>query len=178
VATLACGANVPTCSSWDFETGTEGWKVGSYYPSPDDNGLITGLSTMLNNGSQVLTAKFDNRSGAGRAAQFSVDLCPGAAIVNLSNYVFKYDLFLRTTGGSKFMGFDSNGGVGPDTFLANGGSVLTACQPFLYPASDTWEEEECGSLPATATNMTIIIRFSNVAWAGDIYIDNVRFEPR
>lgn len=163
------GATVPTCSSWDFDSGTvEGWKVGSYYPA-DQHGMITGLSTVVSNGSPVLTAKYDHAKG--RAAEFSVDLCPNAGLLDLSNYVFRYDLYLRTTAGSRF----SRDEMAADTFLANKGTVLTACQPFLVPASDTWEAASRGSLPTSITNMTIIVRFSQ-AWAGDIYIDNPRFE--
>jgi hypothetical protein len=168
---LACGAKLPRCTSWDFDSETvEGWKVGSYYPA-DQHGMTTGVSTVVSNGSPVLTAKYDHAKG--RAAEFSVDLCPDAGILDLSNYVFKYDLYLRTTAGSRF----SRDEMVADTFLANGGKVLTACQPFLAPASDTWEAASCGSLPSLITNMTIIVRFSQ-AWAGDIYIDNPRFELR
>jgi hypothetical protein len=157
------------CSSWDFDSGSvEGWKVGSYYPA-DQHGMTTGLSTVVSNGSPVLTAKYDHAKG--RAAEFSVDLCPNPETLDLSNYVFKYDLYLRTTAGSRF----SRDEMVADTFLANGGKVLTACQPFLAPASDTWEAASCGSLPSLITNMTIIVRLSQ-AWAGDIYIDNPRFE--
>jgi hypothetical protein len=123
---------------------------------------------VVRNGSPVLTAKYDHAKG--RAAEFSVDLCPNA-ILNLSNYVFKYDLYLRTTAGSRF----SRDEIAADTFLADKGTVLTACQPFLVPASDTWEAASCGSLPTPITNLTIIVRLSQ-AWAGDIYIDNARFE--
>ena len=177
VSSLACGANVPTCGSWDFDSGTvEGWKVGSYY-AKEQHGTTTGLSTLVVNGSPVLTAKFDNRTSVTRGvAEFSVDLCPGATLVDVSKYVFKYDVFFKTTAGRGFTGLDGNDGTGPDTFLANGGAVILGCQPFLYPASDTWEEGSCW-VGASATNMNIVIRFSSLQWAGDIYIDNVRFEP-
>jgi hypothetical protein len=172
VANLPCGANVPTCSSWDFDSGTvEGWKIGNYYDAAE-HGMTTGLSTVVTNGSPALTAKYDNRSGGGWAAEFSVDLCPNVANLNLSNYNFKFDVYLKTNAGSRF----SAGTGAADTFVADGRSVILSCMP-LNPASDVWLAASCASLPTSVTNMTVIFRFFQ-DWAGDIYVDNVRFEPK
>jgi hypothetical protein len=164
---------VPTCGSWNFNSGTvEGWKVGSLEPKAQ-HGMTTGLSTVASNGSPVLTAKFDGTKG--RIAEFSVDLCPGGASLDMSKYVFKYDLFLRTTTGSRFSRFDERGDPVASTYLATDFAALLACQPFLNPASDTWETDSCDSLSTSATSITIVLQLPPT-WAGDIYIDKARFE--
>jgi hypothetical protein len=169
VASLACGANVPTCSSWDFNTGTlEGWRVGDYDAA--SSALTTGVSTVVNNGSPVLTASFAYQEGQYTAA-FAVDMCPNGAIINPSNYVLKYDVFFKTTGGSRF----SPGG-NASSFLANGGAPLTSCQPFFEPGSDEWLTGSCANLPQTLTSLQIVFRLSS--WSGEIYLDNIRFEPK
>ncbi|HEY8944608.1 MAG TPA: hypothetical protein VIM73_10120 [Polyangiaceae bacterium] len=173
VGSFACGANVPTCSSWDFTTGTEGWKRGSYY-GPTQNRLTTPFSTVINNGSPALTAHFEYDGMATRGvAEFSVDLCPNGSSTDLSGFDFSYKVYFRTTTSLRFAASE----YVVDTFLADGGTVITACQPFLYPSSDTWETGSCPSMPANTRNLTIVVRF-NRAWTGDIYLDDVRFTPR
>jgi hypothetical protein len=105
------------------------------------------------------------------SAEFSVDLCPNAAILNLTNYTISYDIYFQTTNGSKF---SSGGNV--DVFLADGSTVLLSCQPFLSPASDQWITGTCTNLPSAMKNLTIVAR--PASWTGDIYVDNVRFSPK
>jgi hypothetical protein len=132
--------------------------------------MTTGLSTVISNGSPVLTAKFDGAKGL--VAEFSVDVCPNGATVDMSKYYFKYDLFLKTTRGSSFKREEKVA----DAYLANNFAAVFGCQPFLTPSSDTWEEGSCGGLSASSKSMTIVVRLPQT-WAGDIYIDNARFEP-
>lgn len=162
---------MPTCGSWDFNSNTlENWRYGSYY-SAAQHGTVGSLHTVTINGSPALSTSFSNNTGNFEAAEFSVDLCSNAALLNLSTYTLSYDIYLQTTSGSKF-GFDN----GVDTFLADGSSLMSSCQPFLSPASDQWLTGTCTLLPTTAKNLTIVIRFGN--WVGDIYLDNVRFTPK
>ena len=171
---LACGSSEPTCGSWAFASGNkEGWKRGTYYPL-EEQGTTGDPGTLLNNGTWVLVHKFDNRNDLDRhAAEFTVDLCPGAALVDMSNYKFSYDLYLKTTTSNPFTAAD---GVA-DTFLVSGSTVALSCQPFLVPGSDKWEPGVCGLLPASMKSIGIVVRFTE-AWAGDIYIRNPRFELR
>jgi hypothetical protein len=135
---------------------------------------------VVNNGSPVLTAHFEyDGTGTRGVAEFSVDLCPNGSSTDSSGYDFSYKVYFRTTTGSRFAASNGSDGtpVVVDTFLANGGTVITACQPFLYPGSDTWETGRCsGGMPANAANLTIVFRFHR-AWIGDIYLDDVRFTP-
>jgi hypothetical protein len=171
VASLACGASEPTCSSWTFDSATvEGWKKGTYYTAASQ-GMTTDLSTVVNNGSRVLMVKFNNPADSGKwAAEFSVNLCPDAGMIDMSNYVFKYELYLRTTSGHGFAA-----GEGADTFLASSNAVILACQgSFLQPASDKWEPGSCANLPASMKDITLIVRLPT--WTGDVYLENPRFE--
>jgi hypothetical protein len=150
----------------------EGWKKGTYY-LPASQGMTTNLSTVVNNGSPVLMVKFNNPTGSGKwAAEFSVDLCPDSGMIEMSSYEFKYSLYLRTTGGHPFAA-----GEGADVFLASSNSVLLQCQSsFILPASDTWADGGCATLPASMKDITVIVRLPE-GWAGDIYLENARFEP-
>jgi hypothetical protein len=162
---------VPTCGSWDFNSNTvEGWHYGSYY-DPSQQAAVGALHTATINGSAALTTSYKNTTGNLMSAEFSVDLCPNTAILNLSNYTLSYDMYFLTTSGLKF-GFEN----GVDTFLADGSGVLLSCQPFLSPASEQWLTGTCSNLPSAMKNLTIIARAGN--WTGDIYLDNVRFTPK
>jgi hypothetical protein len=129
-------------------------------------GALADPATLLNNGTWVLMHKFDNRNDANRwAAEFTVDLCPSGAFVDMSNYRFTYDLYLKTTAGNPFSPEDAVA----DTFLVSGTTVALSCQPFLVPGSDEWKPGTCEFLPASMKSIGIVVRF-NRAWAGDIYI--------
>lgn len=171
-STLACAANTPTCGSWDFNGNTvEGWKIGDYRTA--DHRWDGPLGTAVTNGSAALTAKYDGTAEGDGVAAFAVDLCPNEAILNLSNYVLSYDFYFRTTGGSRF----SQGADGNDSLLADDGLVITGCQPFADIGSDEWIHGECGNLPTSVSNLTIVFRLG-VGWAGSIYIDNVKLTPK
>jgi len=159
---------VPTCGTWDFNTNTlEGWRYGSYYPA-EQQGMVGPLHTATTNGTPALATSYKNTTGNLESAEFSVDLCPNTALLNLANYKLSYDVYFLTTSGSKFA---TNNGV--DTLLADGSGVILSCQPFLSPASDQWNTGTCTNLPSAMKNLTIVLRPG--IWTGDIYIDNVRF---
>jgi hypothetical protein len=172
---LLCGATVPTCGSWDFNSGTvEGWRFGDYY-SASDHHWVGALGTTITNGSPALSAKFDSTAAGSGTAEFEVDLCPNTAIINLSTYTLSFDFYFQTTTGTRFSqdAMDSN-----DLFLASNNSVFTGCQPFTEPGSDQWIHATCSSLPSSATNLTIIFRLNEAGWGGNVFLDNVKFTPK
>ena len=165
---LGCGANVPTCGSWDFNSNkVENWRYGSY---DLDHGTTGALHTATINGSPALTASFTNTTGSSLTAEFSVDLCPNAAIVNPSTYALSYDVYFLTTSGGRFGSGDAQ------AFMTDGSGVLLSCQPFISPASDEWSSEKCTNLPSAMKNLTLVFRLPD--WTGDVYVDNVRFTPK
>jgi hypothetical protein len=173
VSSLACGANVPTCGSWDFNSGTvENWRFGDW--ETDNHHWVGSLGTTITNGSPALSAQYDG-AGSGGVVEFQVDLCPNGALLNLSNYILTYDYYFQTTGGSRFSRDPSDRNT---SYLANGNSVITACQPGTDPGSDEWITDTCASLPAQMTNLAIVFRLGDTAWAGKVYIDNVKFTPK
>jgi hypothetical protein len=107
-------------------------------------------------------------------AQFEVDLCPNAAILNLTNYRLSYDYYFQTTGGTRFSPDPTDI---TDGFLANNNGVITGCAPSTEPGTDEWLQGECANLPASMTNLTIIFRIQ-VPWAGVVFLDNVKFTPK
>jgi hypothetical protein len=174
VSSLVCGANVPTCGSWDFNSGmVENWRFGDRESASQHHWVGT-LGTTFTNGSPALSAEY-NGAGATGVIEFEVDLCPNGALLNLSNYILTYDYYFQTTGGSRFSPDTSDANT---SYLANGNSVITACQPGSDPASDVWIEDRCANLPAQMTNLTIVFRLGETAWAGKVYIDNVKFTPK
>ena len=173
VSTFACGASVPTCGSWDFDSNTvEGWRFGDYVDASQHH-WVGSLGTTTTNGSPALSATFDGSTDGG-VAEFEVDLCPNTSILNLSSYVLTYDFYLLTTGGTR-ISQDPDDGI--DTYLVNNRSVLTGCQPFIEPASETWLTGSCSNLQSSMTNITLVFRFGR-QWKGNIFIDNVKFTPK
>jgi hypothetical protein len=151
----------------------EGWRFGDYYTAADHRWVGT-LGTTVTNGSPALSAAFNGVSQGGGMAEFEVDLCPNAAIVNLSSFMVEYDVYFQTTGGTPF---SQNVSDATDSFLVNNRTVLTGCQPFLDPGSDAWLHGQCSNLPSSVTNLTIVFRLST-GWAGNIFLDNVRLTPK
>jgi hypothetical protein len=173
-SSLACGASTPTCGSWDFNSNTvEGWKLGDY-SSTDVRRWVGSLTTATTNGSPALKVGFNSTSQGYGTADFEVDLCPNGAILNLSNYKLSYDFYFLTSGGTHF---SQDTGDATDSYLVNGNSVITGCQPFAEPGSDMWITGTCSNLPSSMTNLTIVFRL-DVGWSGTIFIDNVKFTPK
>jgi hypothetical protein len=170
---LACGANVPTCGNWDFNSSTvEGWRFGDW-GQPSDHHWVGSLGTMVTNGSPALYARFDGTQSQGGYVEFEVDLCPNGAILNLSDRVLTFDFYFLTSGGSRFSPDPMDA---TDSVLVSDRSVLTGCQPFVEPGSDEWLRGTCANLPASMTNLTIVFRI-RTGWAGSVFLDNVRFAP-
>lgn len=170
--TLACGASVPTCGSWDFNSNTlEGWEFGTYYT--DSSAAVGDLEIATINGTPAMTVEFDNSDtdDSTDRVEFAIDLCPSTALVNLSTYVFSYDIYLKTGGGSGK--FTADGSA--DAWLISDEGVITACTP-NNPASDVWTTFSCSFLPGAAEHLVIVVRLSR-SWTGDIYIDNARLTP-
>lgn len=164
---------MPTCGSWDFNSNTvEGWRFGDR--DPDNHHFVGSLGVTTTNGSPALSAKYDGTSAGYGTVEFEVDLCPNTAILNLSSYVLSYDFYFLTTGGTHFSQDDTDG---TDSYLVNGNTVLTSCQPFTDPASDQWIHGSCSLLSTSMTNLTIVFRLG-LGWAGTVFLDNVQFTPK
>jgi len=149
----------------------EGWAYGSYRAA-SEHGTTGSLTTTMINGSPALSTHFDNSTGK-YVAEFGINLCPNASIINASTYTFSYDAYFQTTSGNRFT--DSN--TDNQTFFSNGSSVILSCQPYLVPTSDQWNHGECSAMPSAETNITIIFVI-NTPWAGNIFVDNVKFTPK
>jgi hypothetical protein len=128
---------------------------------------------MTTNGSPALYARYDGVQAGNGTVEFEVDLCPNGAIVNLQNHRLEYKYYFQTTGGSRFSRVSTDS---TDSVLVSNQSVLTGCQPFSDPGSDEWITGTCSNLPASVTNLTIVFRLST-GWAGNVYLDDVRFVP-
>jgi len=166
---------VPTCGSWDFNSGNvETWRYGNYYDSSEHRWVSPAPGTTNTNGSPALSAKYDGMAEGGGTVEFEADLCPNGAILNLSTYQVDFDYYFLTTGGP---GFGQDPDDGSDMFLANGSSVLLGCQPYTEPGSDQWIHVTCATLPSAMTNLTIVWRLAT-AWAGTVFLDNVTLKPK
>lgn len=170
VSSLACGASVPTCGNWDFSNGVGNWRFGD---RESTHHWVGALGTTFTNGSPALSAQYDGTDGGG-AIEFEVDLCPNAALLNMSNYILTYDYYFQTTGGTMFSPDPSDAN---SSYLSNGNSVITACQPGTDPGVDEWLKDTCANLPSQMTNLTIVFRVGT-SWSGKVYIDNVKFTPK
>lgn len=174
-SSLACGAAVPTCGSWDFNSGkVEGWRYGDYYDSTNHRWLDAAPGTTTTNGSPALSARYDGVSIGYGTVEFETDLCPNGAILNLSTYKVDFDYYFLTTGGGPF-GQDPEDGT--DSFMANGTMPLLGCQLYTDPGSDMWIHASCSNLPSSMTNLTIIFRLGT-PWAGTVFLDNITLTPK
>jgi hypothetical protein len=150
----------------------EGWRYGDYYDASQHNWIGT-LGTTVTNGSPALSAEVAGLT-YGVTAEFETDLCPNAAILNLTNYMVSFDYYLLTTSGTPFSVAD---GDNNDMFMASDKAVLLSCQPFPDIGSDHWYHATCPLLPDTVTNLTLIFRIGP-GWGGKVFIDNVAFTPK
>ena len=174
-STLLCGASTPTCGSWDFDSANvEGWRYANNWP--DNHQWVGTLGTTFFSGSPALSAKFDSLAAGEGIAEFTTDLCPNSNLLNLTGYNLGFDFYFQTAGGAT--PFSQDDEDHNDLYIANGSGAITACMPMTQPGSDQLLHATCGNLPATMTNLTIVFRLQERGWAGNVYIDNIKFTPK
>ena len=102
------------------------------------------------------------------SAEFSIELCPNGAVIDLSSVKLSLDIYLMTTQGSS--------AVSTDAFLLGNSNVILACTP-LSPVINGWARLTCASLPSAITSLNLVVRVTD-PWTGTIFVDNVEFSSK
>ncbi len=162
---FGCAGGEPNCASWNFETGSEGWRLGTFQ---DSTSKVIGSPTVrLFSGSHWLAADYLTAGGQGTAT-FAVDLCIDQETIGLQGKVLTWNTYI------------SSSAPAPDPLNASianhTDSVVEPCQPILRTGEVT--QLRC-AFPGTFTRgfQTLQLSFALPAnESGTVLIDNVRFE--